>query len=176
MEKGMAVTGDIAGAYGTAQEISLPLGDLGLAPVLRHWLITVPRLHVRGQLVLAATTLRDLPGFFPATRHFPAATHEVHLIPLILNGPPFDPPGVLRAVSRRTLPMAEDGAFRCQVGATDAEMSVITPNLAAEIVIHGWNPDPLAGLSPVDLWRELVESHLAQLRTARRSGPQAVVT
>ncbi|HEX3388825.1 MAG TPA: hypothetical protein VHT94_07290 [Streptosporangiaceae bacterium] len=174
----MAATGDIAGGYGTAQPIPLPLDDPGLAPVLQHWLISAPGFSAApgGQLVLAVTTLRDLPGFVPAVRHFAAATHEAHLIPIAVTGPPFDPPGVLRAVSRHTLPASEEGASRCQVSATDAEMNVITPNLAAEIVVHGWNPNPMAGPPPVDLWRELAENHLAQLRTARRTGPQAVVT
>jgi hypothetical protein len=93
---------DVAtGPYGTARRIP-PANYRAHKPAgVDGWIITAPYWHpFWSQYMLAVVSLADIPGQPDAVRHYPDATHELHVVALNPDHGPYDaaligPPGTI---------------------------------------------------------------------------------
>lgn len=157
----------VSGEWGTAELLMLPPGKF-FAPVLQHWLVTAPHFSTQqAQYVMALTSLADFPGV-PAvrSRHFPAATHEVTILPVhpVMAGR-LTPASAAAYLARRKVPCLPGEPAYIQVQATDAEVQALGPMIAEGVTVHGWTPDICA--DPATLmpsWRVSVGNLLGVIR------------
>ncbi|MEU2992568.1 hypothetical protein ABZ772_19770 [Streptomyces griseoincarnatus] len=94
-------TTDVAtGPYGTARRIP-PANYRDSAPAgVDGWIITAPHAPLWSQYMLDVISLADFRGIPQATKRFPDATHELHVVALDPDRGPYDattvgPPGSL---------------------------------------------------------------------------------
>jgi len=159
--------GPIQGRHGTGTPLPLP-DDQSMAPLLQHWLVNTTGYDApRSQFILAATVLHDIPGFEPAKKYHPEATHELGIHPLS-GDELLDEPTALKLLVDRDLPVNPMHVVRAHVIALDPEVTTITHGLVAQMV-HDFCPDPLVTPGIHSAWQALVVWHLTRLRYALRN-------
>lgn len=128
-------TTDVAtGPYGTARRIP-PANYRDSKPAgIDGWIITAPHAHpLWSQYALAVVSLAEIPGQPDAHRHYPEATHELHVLALNPEHGPYDaarigPPGTIHYLT--PVNIAE------QITATDDQARRLA-ELCARAVVDG---------------------------------------
>ncbi|MFF8034895.1 hypothetical protein [Streptomyces sp. NPDC016626] len=127
------------GPFGTARRVpSTNYHDSKPAGV-DAWIITAPHAHpLWSQYMLAVVSLAGIPGLPDPVRHYPDATHELHVVALNPDHGPYDaarigPPGTIHFLT--PVNVAE------QVTTTDDQARALAARCAQAVVDGLLNPE-----------------------------------
>lgn len=137
----------IQGPMGTAEWIEAPDGS----PTMASWLLYLPFAHPIWQhYLMGLITLEDMPGFPPAHKHFPDATHEIMVCAL----DPQKRPNAHNLASR--VPLQPLNIVE-QFNTSDEKALNIFKECVARVTAGVLIPEPQGIMGAKEQWRQTIE-------------------